>query len=325
MIARLIYLSVLLASALLLGLGMYYQYALHLQPCAPQVLVRYALVFAALFALIAVAIDAGKAVRIAMSVCIGLASVLGAVLAAHQSWPRHVPLNFAAHRREPRVDRALAPACRRAAELLPGLRRLRQGALEDRRHRRLGVDLLRLPAVHGGGVHRGTAGLKPGWTAIPTGRPIAALVPQRQSAYQPDRGRPRDGGAESPVPTTDLPSEASPADSGTRARPGSRARATGTRRGCPLSRGNASAETHMQRSESRILTTHTGSLPRPDAAGGAAAAHEPGRSRWNRPRSRRRCGTRPGAASLASSSAESTSATTASSRARASSPTSATA
>ena len=96
MIARLIYLCVLLASALLVGLGMYYQYALHLQPCAPQVLVRYALVFAALFALIAVAIDAGKAVRIAMSVCIGLASVLGAVLAAHQSWPRYVPLNFAA-------------------------------------------------------------------------------------------------------------------------------------------------------------------------------------------------------------------------------------
>ena len=96
MIARLIYLSILLASALLVGLGMYYQYALHLQPCAPQVLVRYALVFAALFALIAVAIDAGKAVRIAMSVCIGLVSVLGAVLAAYQSWPRHVPLNFAA-------------------------------------------------------------------------------------------------------------------------------------------------------------------------------------------------------------------------------------
>ena len=96
MIARLIYLSVLLASALLLGLGMYYQYALHLQPCAPQVLVRYALVFAALFALIAVAIDAGKVVRIAMSVCIGLVSVVGAVLAAYQSWPRHIPLNFAA-------------------------------------------------------------------------------------------------------------------------------------------------------------------------------------------------------------------------------------
>lgn len=96
MIARLIYLSILLASALLLGLGMYYQYALHLQPCAPQVLVRYALVLAALFALFAVAIDAGKAVRIAMSVCIGLASVLGAVLAAHQSWPRHIPLNLAA-------------------------------------------------------------------------------------------------------------------------------------------------------------------------------------------------------------------------------------
>ena len=93
MIARLIYLSVLVASALLLGLGMYYQYALNLHPCAPQILVRYALVFAALFALVAVAINAGKAVRMAMSTCIGLTALLGAVLAASQSWPRHVRLN----------------------------------------------------------------------------------------------------------------------------------------------------------------------------------------------------------------------------------------
>jgi protein dithiol:quinone oxidoreductase len=96
MIARLIYLSILLASALLLGLGMYYQYALHLQACAPQVLVRYALVVAALFALIAVAFDAGKALRIAVSACVGVVSVLGAVVSAHQSWPRHIPLNLTA-------------------------------------------------------------------------------------------------------------------------------------------------------------------------------------------------------------------------------------
>ena len=75
MIARLIYLSVLVVSALLLGLGMYYQYALKLHPCAPQILVRYALVLAALFALVAVAINAGKAVRMAMSVCIGLTAL----------------------------------------------------------------------------------------------------------------------------------------------------------------------------------------------------------------------------------------------------------
>ncbi len=94
MIARLIYLSVLVASALLLGLGMYYQYALKLHPCAPQILVRYALVLAALFALVAVAINAGKAVRMATSVCIGLTALMGAVLAAAQSWPRHVRLSF---------------------------------------------------------------------------------------------------------------------------------------------------------------------------------------------------------------------------------------
>jgi len=94
MISRIIYLAILLASALLLGLGMYFQYALHLHPCSPQVLVRYALVFAALFALFVVAVNAAKIVRIIMSVAIGWVSLIGAVLAAHQSWPRHVPLVF---------------------------------------------------------------------------------------------------------------------------------------------------------------------------------------------------------------------------------------
>lgn len=95
MFARLIYLAVLIASALLLGLGMYFQHAEHLQTCAPQVLVRYALVFVALFALFAVAIDAGKLVRIVMSACIGLLSLVGAVAAAHQTWPRQVPFDLA--------------------------------------------------------------------------------------------------------------------------------------------------------------------------------------------------------------------------------------
>jgi disulfide bond formation protein DsbB len=95
MIGRLIYLVVVLASALLLGLGMYFQYALHLHPCAPQVLVRYALALAALFALFVVAIHAGKLVRIVMGACLGVVSLAGAVTAAHQSWPRHVPLDFA--------------------------------------------------------------------------------------------------------------------------------------------------------------------------------------------------------------------------------------
>src|SRR5262245_29472302 len=96
MIARLIYLSILVACALLLGLGMYYQYALQLQACGPQVLVRYALVLTALFALVAVALDAGKAWRIAVSVCLGVVAIAGAVVSAHQSWPRHIPLNFGA-------------------------------------------------------------------------------------------------------------------------------------------------------------------------------------------------------------------------------------
>jgi disulfide bond formation protein DsbB len=94
MIGRLIYLSILLASALLLGLGMYFQYALRLESCGGQVLVRYALVLVALLALFAVAVNAGKLVRIVVSVGIGLAGLLGAGLAAHLSWPRHLPLDF---------------------------------------------------------------------------------------------------------------------------------------------------------------------------------------------------------------------------------------
>jgi len=83
-----------LASASLLGLGMYFQYALHLHSCAPQVLVRYAFVLAALLALFVVAIWSGKIVRIVISVGIVLVSVVGALIAANQCWPRRVPLDF---------------------------------------------------------------------------------------------------------------------------------------------------------------------------------------------------------------------------------------
>jgi disulfide bond formation protein DsbB len=96
MIARLIYVFALLASALLLGLGMYLQYSLHLQSCGPQVLVRYALMLAGLFALVALITGAGKIVRIATSAGIGLISLAGAAVAAHQSWPQRIPLNSAA-------------------------------------------------------------------------------------------------------------------------------------------------------------------------------------------------------------------------------------
>ncbi len=92
MVARLIYVFALLGSALLLGLGMYLQYAQHLQSCGPQVLVRYALMLAGLFALIALITGGGKVVRIAMSAGIALISLAGAVVAAHQSWPHRVPL-----------------------------------------------------------------------------------------------------------------------------------------------------------------------------------------------------------------------------------------
>lgn len=96
MIARLIYLAILLASLTLLGLGMFFQFAWALEPCSTLVLVRYALVFVALFALAAVGIGAGQLMRIVMSSCIGVISLAGAVVAAHQAWPRHVPLNLSA-------------------------------------------------------------------------------------------------------------------------------------------------------------------------------------------------------------------------------------
>lgn len=92
MVARLIYVFALLASALLLGLGMYLQYARHLPSCGPQVLVRYALMLAGLFALVALITGSGKIVRIAAGAGIALTSLAGAVVAAHQSWPQRVPL-----------------------------------------------------------------------------------------------------------------------------------------------------------------------------------------------------------------------------------------
>lgn len=95
MIARLIYLFIAVASALLLGLGMYFQYTLGLRPCAPLVLIRYALVLAGLVAVLALAINAGRIFRIVMSAVIGVLAVVGAVLAAHQSWPRYVPIDLA--------------------------------------------------------------------------------------------------------------------------------------------------------------------------------------------------------------------------------------
>jgi len=95
MIARLIYLFIAVASGLLLGLGMYFQYTLGLRPCAPLVLIRYALVLAGFVAVFALAINAGRIFRIVMSALIGVIAIIGAVLAAHQSWPRYVPIDFA--------------------------------------------------------------------------------------------------------------------------------------------------------------------------------------------------------------------------------------
>ncbi|HTT39664.1 MAG TPA: disulfide bond formation protein B [Burkholderiales bacterium] len=102
MLARLCYLFVLLAAALLLGLGIYFQHALRLHSCTPQAVIRYMLVFAAMIALLAVAIGAGRLTRTVLSACIGVIALIGAAAAAHQSWPRQLPLNMAMV--EPHVD-----------------------------------------------------------------------------------------------------------------------------------------------------------------------------------------------------------------------------
>ena len=78
-------------------------------------------------------------------------------------------------------------------------------------------------------------------------------------------------------------------------------------------------------SESRILTTHAGSLPRPGGAGRAARPAQPRRGRRRRRAARRRRGGDCRRRSPASSRPASTSATTASRRGRASSPTCSTA
>ena len=90
-------------------------------------------------------------------------------------------------------------------------------------------------------------------------------------------------------------------------------------RSAPSSRSGVSNEEH-ERSDTRILTTHAGSLPRP-AALTALLARRAAASPWTRPARARRGGGDASAPSRSSSPAGSTSATTASSRARASSPT----
>jgi disulfide bond formation protein DsbB len=95
MIARLIYLFIAVASLALLSLGLFYQFALRLQPCAPVVLIRYALVLTAVVAVFALALDLGRIYRIVMSAAIGLTAAAGAILAAYQSWPRVLAIDLA--------------------------------------------------------------------------------------------------------------------------------------------------------------------------------------------------------------------------------------
>jgi protein dithiol:quinone oxidoreductase len=91
MITRLFYLAIAIASGWLLGMGMYIQYARGITDCGPVVLIRYGLLVAAVLAIFAIVLNAGKTVRWTVSALIGLVSLGGAWVAAHEAWSSHVP------------------------------------------------------------------------------------------------------------------------------------------------------------------------------------------------------------------------------------------
>jgi disulfide bond formation protein DsbB len=90
MITRLFYLAIAIASGWLLGMGMYIQYARGISDCGPVVLIRYGLLVAAILAIFAIVLNAGKTVRWTVSTLIGLVSLGGAWVAAHEAWSSHI-------------------------------------------------------------------------------------------------------------------------------------------------------------------------------------------------------------------------------------------
>ncbi|MEQ1882331.1 MAG: disulfide bond formation protein B [Burkholderiales bacterium] len=91
MITRLFYLAIAIAGGWLLGMGMYIQYARGIADCGPVVLIRYGLVAVAVLAVFAIVLNAGKTVRWTVSALIGLVSLAGAWVAAHEAWSSHLP------------------------------------------------------------------------------------------------------------------------------------------------------------------------------------------------------------------------------------------
>jgi disulfide bond formation protein DsbB len=89
--SRLIFLAIFLASAGLMGYGLYLQHVQNLEPCPLCILQRYAFIAVGIVALIAVAHGPGRLGRAAYGALIVLASAAGAAVAGRQTWLQHNP------------------------------------------------------------------------------------------------------------------------------------------------------------------------------------------------------------------------------------------
>ena len=75
----------------ILGLGLYLQHVKGLEPCPLCILQRYAFVVAGLVALVAGLHNPGRGGSRAYASALGLASILGAGIAARQAWMQRFP------------------------------------------------------------------------------------------------------------------------------------------------------------------------------------------------------------------------------------------
>jgi len=94
MTARLVFLSIFLACAGLLGFGLYLQHALNLEPCPLCIFQRYAFVLTGVIALVAFIHGPGRSAQAVYGVLVILAAGAGAGIAGRQTWLQHNPPNM---------------------------------------------------------------------------------------------------------------------------------------------------------------------------------------------------------------------------------------
>jgi protein dithiol:quinone oxidoreductase len=88
---RVLFLSVFLVCAGLIGFGLILQHMQHLEPCPMCILQRYAFVLCGTIALAAALHHPDAVGRRIYAVLIGVAALAGAAIAARQSWIQHFP------------------------------------------------------------------------------------------------------------------------------------------------------------------------------------------------------------------------------------------